>query len=139
MLNRIVLMGRLTADPEMKQTKNGIAVGSFTLAVDRDRKDKDTGEREADFIRCVVWRSTAEFASRYFSKGQMAVVSGRLTIRPWTDDQGNKRSTTEVLVDNLYFGDSKKSDSKPSYHNADSYAGNYAELEPCDDDETLPF
>ena len=139
MLNHIVLMGRLTADPELKQTKSGITVGSFNLAVDRDRKDKDTGEREADFIRCVVWRSTAEFASRYFSKGQMAVVSGRLTIRPWTDDQGNKRSTTEVLVDNLYFGDSKKSDSKPSYGNEASYPGELPELEPCDDDEPLPF
>ena len=139
MLNHIVLMGRLTADPELKQTKNGVAVGSFNLAVDRDRKDKDTGEREADFIRCVVWRSTAEFASRHFSKGQMAVVSGRLTIRPWTDEQGNKRSTTEVLVDNLYFGDSKKKESTPSYGNADSYTGELPELEPCDDDEPLPF
>lgn len=144
MLNHIVLMGRLTADPELKQTKNGIAVGSFNLAVDRDRKDKDSGEREADFIRCVVWRSTAEFASRYFSKGQMAVVSGRLTIRPWTDDQGNKRSTTEVLVENLYFGDSKKKEGTPSYVGNDTYSSpsgsfsDYPELEPGDEDQ-LPF
>lgn len=144
MLNHIVLMGRLTADPELKQTKNGVAVGSFNLAVDRDRKDKDTGEREADFIRCVVWRSTAEFASRHFSKGQMAVVSGRLTIRPWTDDQGNKRSTAEVLVENLYFGDSKKKESAPSYVGNDTYSSpsgsfsDYPELEPGDEDQ-LPF
>ena len=139
MLNHIVLMGRLVADPELKRTRNEIAVGSFTLAVDRDRKDKDSGEREADFIRCVVWRGTAEFASRYFSKGQMAVVSGRLTIRPWTDDQGNKRSSTEVMVENLYFGDSKKKETTPSYNNADSYTGgDYPELEPSDDEE-LPF
>lgn len=143
MLNHIVLMGRLTADPELRRTSNDNAVASFTLAVDRDRKDKDTGELEADFIRCVAWRGTAEFASRYFAKGQMAVVSGRLTIRPWTDDQGNKRSSTEVKVEHMYFGEGKKKESTPSYGSNDAYSGpsgsysDYPELEPSD--EELPF
>lgn len=109
MLNHIVIMGRLTADPELRRTQSGIAVTSFTLAVDRDFK-AENGERETDFISCVAWRSTAEFVQKYFAKGRMAVVSGRLQIRPWTDKDGNKRRATEIVADNVYFGDSKRDD-----------------------------
>lgn len=108
MLNHIVLMGRLTRDPELRRTGSGVAVTSFTLAVDRDFADKQSGQKGCDFIDVVVWRSTAEFVSKYFSKGKMAVVSGRLEIRDWTDKEGNKRRNAEVVADNVYFGDSKK-------------------------------
>lgn len=108
MLNHIVIMGRLTKDPELRRTGNGTAVTSFTLAVDRDFADKQSGERETDFIECVAWKNTAEFVSKHFSKGRMAVVSGRLQIREWTDKDGNKRRTAEILANNVYFGDSKK-------------------------------
>ncbi len=110
MLNKIILMGRLTRDPELRRTQNGTAVASFTLAVDRDYKAQD-GERETDFIDIVAWRSTAEFVSKYFTKGRMAVVEGRLQVRDWTDKDGNKRRSTEVLADSVYFGDSKRSES----------------------------
>lgn len=106
-LNKVVIMGRLARDPELRRTGNGTAVASFTLAVDRDFKDKSSGERATDWIDCVAWRQTGEFLSRYFSKGRMAVVEGRLQIRDWTDQNGNKRRTTEVVADNIYFGDSK--------------------------------
>ena len=106
MLNHIVLMGRLTRDVELRTTQSGVSVASFTLACDRDFGGRD-GEKETDFIDCVAWRSTADFAAKYFSKGRMAVVSGRLQIRPWTDKDGNKRYSTEVAVENMYFGDSK--------------------------------
>ena len=106
MLNQIVIMGRLTRDPELRRTGSGIAVAAFTLAVDRDYKPDD-GERECDFIDCVAWRGTGEFVSRYFSKGRMAVVQGRLQIRAWTDKDGNKRRATEIVADNVYFADSK--------------------------------
>ena len=108
MLNHIVLMGRLTRDPELRRTGSGLAVASFTLAVDHDYKAADSGERGVDFIDIVAWRNTAEFVSKYFSKGRMAVVSGRLQIRNWTDREGNKRRSAEVVADNVYFGDSKK-------------------------------
>lgn len=108
MLNRIILMGRLTRDPELRHTQSGTPVASFSLAVDRDFKDKQTGEKETDFIDIVAWRNTAEFVSKYFSKGRMAVVEGRLQIRPWTDKDGNKRRSAEVIADNTYFADSKK-------------------------------
>ena len=107
MLNKIILMGRLTRDPELRRTQSGTAVASFTLAVDRDYKPQD-GERETDFIDIVAWRGTGEFVSKYFSKGRMAVVEGRLQIRDWTDKDGNKRRSYEVIADNVYFGDSKK-------------------------------
>ena len=110
MLNKIILMGRLTRDPELRRTQSGTAVTSFSLAVDRDYKAQD-GERETDFIDIVAWRSTAEFVSKYFSKGRMAVVEGRLQVRDWTDKDGNKRRSTEVLADSVYFGDSKRSES----------------------------
>ena len=113
MLNHIVLMGRLTRDPELRRTGSGIPVTTFTLAVDRDfGGNRDTGEKETDFIDIVTWRSTAEFVSKYFAKGRMAVVSGRLQIRNWNDKDGNKRRSAEVVADNVYFGDSKR-DSAP--------------------------
>ena len=108
MLNRIILMGRLTRDPELRQTQSGASVANFSLAVDRDFKDKQTGEKTTDFIDIVAWRNTAEFVSKYFTKGRMAVVSGRLQIRNWTDKEGNKRRSAEVVADNVYFGDSKR-------------------------------
>ena len=107
MLNKIILMGRLTRDPELRRTNSGTAVASFTIAVDRDFKSQG-GEKETDFIDVVAWRSTAEFVSKYFSKGRLAVVEGRLQLRDWTDQNGNKRKNAEVIADNVYFGDTKK-------------------------------
>ena len=108
MLNHITIMGRLTRDPEMRSTQSGVAVASFTLAVDRDFGGRDGGEKQTDFIDCTAWRHTAEFVSKYFSKGRMAVVSGRLQIDNYTDSDGNKRRSAKVIADNIYFGDSKK-------------------------------
>ena len=108
MLNHITIMGRLVRDPEMRTTQSGVAVASFTLAVDRDFGGRDGGEKQTDFIDCTAWRHTAEFVSKYFSKGRMAVVSGRLQIDNYTDNDGNKRKSAKVVADNIYFGDSKK-------------------------------
>ena len=108
MLNHITIMGRLTRDPEMRTTQSGVAVASFTLAVDRDFSGRDGAEKQTDFIDCTAWRHTAEFVSKYFSKGRMAVVSGRLQIDNYTDNDGNKRKAAKVIADNIYFGDSKK-------------------------------
>lgn len=130
MLNKIIIMGRFTRDPELRSTQNGTAVASFTLAVDRDGKDKQTGERAVDFIDCVAWRQTAEFVSRYFSKGRMAVVEGRLQLRDWTDKDGNKRRAAEVMVNSIYFGDSKR-------ENAD--ATEELQFQEMEDDGDLPF
>ena len=125
MLNHIVIMGRLTRDPELRRTGSGIAVASFTLAVDRDFAPKDGGERETDFIDCVAWRQTGEFVSKYFTKGRMAVVSGRLQIRGWTDKDGNKRRSAEIVADNVYFGDSRRdSEGGSSSYSGSSYGGN---------------
>ena len=125
MLNHIVIMGRLTRDPELRRTGSGVAVTSFSLAVDRDFAPKDGGERETDFIDCVAWRQTGEFVSKYFAKGRMAVVSGRLQIRSWTDKDGNKRRTAEVVADNVYFGDSKRdSEGGNSSYGGNTYGGN---------------
>jgi len=107
MLNRIILMGRLTRDPELRRTQSGTPVTSFSLAVDRDFKSQ-SGEKETDFIDIVAWRNTAEFVSKYFTKGRMAVVEGRLQIRDWTDKDGGKRRSAEIVADNVYFGDSKR-------------------------------
>lgn len=146
MLNHITIMGRLTRDPELRRTGSGIAVASFTLAVDRDYSGKDGGEKETDFIDCVAWRQTGEFVSKYFTKGRMAVVSGRLQIRGWTDKDGNKRRSAEVVADNVYFGDSKKEAS--SGNSGDNYGGYSAPAyqqpgeefpEMDDDDAQLPF
>lgn len=145
MLNHIVLMGRLTRDPELRYTQSQIPVASFRLAVDRDFGGRDGGERQTDFIDIVAWRSTAEFVSKYFTKGSMAAVSGRLQIREWTDREGGKRTTAEVVADNVYFGESKRRDGGDTSHRG-SYGGYdnvpqggsaFSELD--DDDGDLPF
>ena len=124
MLNHIVIMGRLARDPELRHTQSGTPVATFRLAVDRDFKDKNTGERQTDWIDCVAWSSTGEFVSRYFSRGRMAVVEGRLQIREWTDKEGNKRRSAEVVADSVYFGDSKRDgDGQGSYSGNNSYGG----------------
>ena len=123
MLNHIVIMGRLVRDPELRRTGSGIAVASFRVAVDRDFAPKDGGERKADFIDCVAWRQTGEFISKYFTKGRMIVVDGRLEMRDWTDKDGNKRTSAEVVVANAYFGDSKRDGDSGSY-GGNSYGGN---------------
>lgn len=134
MLNHITIMGRLTKEPELRRTGNGVAVTSFTIACDRDFGDKET-----DFIECVAWRQTGEFVSKYFKKGSMAVVSGRLQIRGWTDKDGNKRKTAEVVADNVYFGDSKKEESGHTgfVTNDKVPETNFAVLD--DDDAQLPL
>ena len=150
MLNHITIMGRLTRDPELRRTGSGVAVASFTVAVDRDFSGRDGGERETDFIDCVAWRQSGEFVSKYFTKGSMIVVSGRLQIRSWTDKEGNKRRTAEVVADNCYFGESRRSEggsSAGSYSApAASFGGYSAPAAPAsdfamleDDDAQLPF
>ncbi len=159
MLNRIILMGRLTRDPELRHTQTGTAVASFSLAVDRDFKSRESGEKATDFIDIVAWRNTAEFVSKYFTKGRMAVVEGRLQMRDWTDKEGNKRRSAEVVADNIYFGDSKRDGDSagsyaPSYSAPPAYSapagGGYAPApaaplindqfaELNDDDGELPF
>ena len=148
MLNHITIMGRLTRDPELRRTGSGVAVASFTVAVDRDFGGRDGGEKETDFIDCVAWRQTGEFVSKYFTKGRMIVVSGRLQIRSWTDKDGNKRRTAEVVADNVYFGDSKREgESGNSFGAAPASFGGYAPASaPAsdfamldDDDAQLPF
>lgn len=144
MLNKIILMGRLTRDPELKRTQSGTAVTSFALAVDRDFKSQ-SGEKETDFIDIVAWRNTAEFVSKYFTKGRMAVVEGRLQIREYTDREGNKRKAAEVVADNVYFGDSKSEggaarSSAPAYGSRPASApmnNDFAEI--GDEDVELPF
>ena len=126
MLNHITIMGRLTRDPELRRTGSGVAVASFTVAVDRDFGGRDGGERETDFIDCVAWRQTGEFVSKYFTKGRMIVVSGRLQIRSWTDKDGNKRRTAEVVADNCYFGDSKRDGDSGSAYGGNNFANAYS-------------
>ena len=125
MLNHITIMGRLTRDPELRRTGSGVAVASFSLAVDRDFGKNENGEKETDFIDCVAWRQTGEFVSKYFTKGRMAVVSGRLQIRGWTDKDGNKRRSAEVVADNVYFGDSKREDQVGGSFGGNAYGGSY--------------
>ena len=124
MLNHITIMGRLTRDPELRRTGSGIAVASFSVAVDRDFGKNENGEKETDFIDCVAWRNTAEFISKYASKGRMVVVSGRLQIRGWTDKDGNKRRTAEVVADNVYFADSKRDSDGGNAYGGNTYGGN---------------
>ena len=125
MLNHIVIMGRLVRDPELRRTGSGVAVASFRVAVDRDFAPKDGGERKADFIDCVAWRQTGEFISKYFAKGRMIIVDGRLEMRDWTDKDGNKRTSAEIVVANAYFGDSKRDgDSGSSSYGGNTYGGN---------------
>ena len=161
MLNTIILMGRLTRDPELRRTGSGLAVASFSVAVERDYPNRETGEKEVDFINCVAWREKGEFVSKWFTKGSMIVVTGRLQMRNWTDKDGAKRVTAEVVADNVYFGESKKDrdarESVNTYSNSyntpystpnyGGYSGNYgvpavpssdfAMLD--DDDARLPF
>ena len=127
MLNKIFIMGRLTRDPELRRTQSGTPVTSFSLAVDRDYKTQ-SGEKETDFIDVVAWRATAEFVAKYFTKGRMAVVEGRLQIRAWQDKEGNNRRSAEVVADNVYFGDSRRDSDGSSGGNYanNSYGGNYA-------------
>ncbi len=134
MLNHITIMGRMVRDPEMRTTNSGTPVVSFSLAVDRDFADKESGERGVDFIDVTAWRHTAEFVSRYFTKGRMAVVSGRLQTRNWTDKDGNKRKAVEIVAENVYFGDSKRNDSETI---APSAPADFAPIE--GEDEGLPF
>lgn len=133
MLNKIVLMGRLTRDPELRQTQSGNSVVSFTLACDRDFAAQGA-EKETDFVDIVAWRGTAEFVSKYFSKGRMAVVSGRLQIRNWEDKDGNKRKTAEIVAESVYFGDSKRDG-----QNASAAAPASAEFTQLPDTTPVPF
>lgn len=146
MLNHIVVMGRLTRDPELRRTGNGIAVASFTVAVDRDVANKDTGERETDFIDCVAWRSTGEVVSKYFNKGSMVVVSGRLQIRNWTNKDGQRRRTAEILVGNVYFCGGKEGGTQSRQEPDAGYTQQHAAQEPAAEfgmldgyDDQLPF
>jgi len=123
MLNKIVIMGRCGSDPELRKTPNGLDVSTVNLAVDRDFKDKGTGETATDWIPVVAWKNTAVFLAKYFTKGRMAVVEGRLQMRDWTDKEGNKRRSAEVVADNVYFGDSKRDDAPA--HNALPYGTPY--------------
>ena len=147
MLNRITIMGRLVRDPELRRTQAGVSVCTFTVAVDRDFQSRETSEKQADFIDCVAWRQTAEFVSKYFTKGRMIVVDGSLQSRKWQDKNGQNRVSWEVLADNIYFGDSKRDGmsggdySAPAYGGADNYSapaagGGFAEIE---EDGELPF
>jgi single-strand DNA-binding protein len=151
MLNHITIMGRLTRDPEKRTTGSGVVCTNFTVAVDRDFGKNENGEKETDFIDVVAWRQTGEFVSKYFSKGRMAVVSGRLQIRSWTDKDGNKRRSAEIVSDNVYFGDSKNDGGGTVQTNGSAYPQAEAVLQslgmaPADDysalsgdDDALPF
>ena len=141
MLNKVVLMGRLTKDPELRRTGSGTAVTSFSLACDRDFKSQ-SGDKETDFIEVVAWKNTAEFVSKYFSKGRMAVVEGRLQIRDWTDKSGNKRTTAEVVADNVYFADSKRSESNDNQkENFNALSGRMSDdfVPISEEDGEIPF
>lgn len=142
MLNKIIVMGRLGRDPELRRTQAGTAVASFSLAVDRDFKDKTTGERACDWIDVVAWRQTGEFAARYLTKGRMVVVEGRLQMRDYTARDGSKRRAAEVVADSIYFADSRQTAPPPSEGNAYEVAlpeGPSNELRDLDDDGELPF
>ncbi len=141
MLNKIILMGRLCTNPELRRTGSGTAVTSFSLACDRDFKSQ-SGEKETDFIEVVAWKNTAEFVSKYFSKGRMAVVEGRLQIRDWTDKAGNKRTTAEVVADNVYFADSKRSESNDNQkENFNALSGRFSDdfVPISEEDGEIPF
>lgn len=135
MLNHVSIMGRLTRDPELRRTGSGTPVANFTIAIDRDFSGKD-GEKETDFINCVAWRQTAEFVNRYFTKGRMAVVSGRLQVRKWQTHEGENRYVTEVIAESVYFGDSKKDTSSGGDYSSKS--GDFSEI-PEEDDDDFPF
>lgn len=147
MLNHVVLMGRITKEIDLRHTQSGTAVAGFTIAVDRDFAPKDGGEKETDFVDIVAWRNTAEFVSKYFGKGRMAVVSGRLQMRKWQDKEGNNRVSAEIVADNVYFGDSKRDDADNRARKSEPYVetpkasaphSDYGEIE-LDDSNDLPF
>lgn len=123
MLNHITIMGRLARDPELRRTGSGVAVSSFTVGVERDFADSQSGKKDVDWIDCVAWRQTGEFVSKYFTKGRMIVVSGRLQIRSWTDKEGNKRKTAEIVADSCYFGGVKKDSDSTGDTQGGSYGG----------------
>lgn len=137
MLNRICIMGRITRDLELRRTQDGTAVTSFTVAVDDDFKSKATGEKKTYFLDVVAWRQSAEFVCQHLGKGRMVVVEGKLTIRDWTDKDGNKRRNAEIIADNIYFGDSKRTDATEPQIAAESATGCFAEV--SEDDGELPF
>ena len=141
MLNQTVLMGRLVRDPELRRTQSGVPVATFRIAVDRDYSNRETGEREADFLDVVAWRQTAEFVNKYFSKGSMAAVTGRLQSRSWTDNQGNKRYCVDVVAQSVYFGEPKRDPFGVSASVADEdelpLPEDFSSMDSCD--ETLPF
>lgn len=140
MLNKIILMGRLTRDPELRHTQSGVSVASVTIACDRDFKEKSTGEKATDFIDVVAWRQTGEFVSKYFTKGRMAVVEGRLQVRDWTDKEGNKRRSAEVVADNVYFGDAKKDGDTPRAAGRPvDVSADEPQFDDLADDDELPF
>ena len=141
MLNKVVIMGRFTKDPELRRTGSGAAVTSFSLACDRDFKSQ-SGDKETDFIEVVAWKNTAEFVSKYFSKGRMAVVEGRLQIRDWTDKDGGKRRSAEVVADNVYFADSKRSESNENQkENFNALSGRLSDdfVPISEEDGEIPF
>ena len=143
MLNKIVIMGRCGSDPELRKTPNGLDVSTVNLAVDRDFKDKGTGETATDWIPVVAWKNTAVFLAKYFTKGRMAIVEGRLQIRDWTDKDGNKRRSAEVVADNVYFGDSKRDDAPanaPAYGAPSAAVDGHPDFEEITEgDGELPF
>lgn len=136
MVNRCILMGRMTCDPELRTTSGGKSVTSFTIACERDVKNQD-GSRTTDFIDCVAWGTTAEFAAKYFGKGRMVIVEGRLQVRDWTDKNGNKRKAVEVVADHVYFGEAKPKEeyAAPSY----PVRNGFQELDGFGDEGELPF
>lgn len=137
MLNRICIMGRITRDLELRRTQDGTAVTSFTVAVDDDFKSKTTGEKKTYFLDVVAWRQQAEFACQYLSKGRMVVVAGKLTVRDWIDKEGNKRRNAEIIADNIYFGDSKRTDGTEPQIAPESAAGGFTEV--IEDESEVPF
>ena len=137
MLNKICIMGRITRDLELRRTQDGTAVTSFTVAVDDDFKSKATGEKKTYFLDVVAWRQSAEFVCQYLGKGRMVVVDGKLTVRDWTDKDGNKRRNAEIIADNIYFGDSKRTDATEPQTTAESAAGGFTEV--IEDESELPF
>ena len=140
MLNQTFIMGRLARDPEVRHTQSGVTVCSFTLAVDRDIKDKQTGERKTDWIPVTAWRGTADLISRYLHKGDSIVVVGRLEIQEWTDKQGNKRTTPNVSAENVYFTGGRRQETAQSYQRQEHEDQQEQNFEKLDDDQTeLPF
>lgn len=137
MLNRVCIMGRITRDLELRRTQDGTAVTSFTVAVDDDFKSKATEEKKTYFLDVVAWRQSAEFVCQYFGKGRMVVVEGKLTVRDWKDKDGNNRRNTEIIANNIYFGDSKRADTAAPQYATESAAGDFAVI--SEDDGDLPF